>query len=210
MIGAVAQDIIARVVSHTHSSTPPKKKNKKQLTPQKPGSDLESVVYPASINNVQDYANSEHQGTLALTQLIQAYLAACPTAKIALLGYSQGAEVVGDVLCGTSSDISPKTAPLATQYGNAVVAAISMGSPAHVANQPYNKGTSTRNGVSETPSPSPEQLELTVPRRSGSAGTRRRASRTRQGSSSTAIPTTTTATARRSRWIRPSRCTAAT
>ncbi|KAK7705449.1 hypothetical protein SLS57_010103, partial [Botryosphaeria dothidea] len=124
MIGAVAQDIIARV----------------------PGSDLESVVYPASINNVQDYANSEHQGTLALTQLIQTYLAACPSAKIALLGYSQGAEVVGDVLCGTSSDISPKTAPLATQYGNAVVAAISMGSPAHVANQPYNKGTSTRNG----------------------------------------------------------------
>lgn len=115
-------------------------KNKKQLTPQKPGSDLESVVYPASINNVQDYANSEHQGTLALTQLIQTYLAACPSAKIALLGYSQGAEVVGDVLCGTSSDISPKTAPLATQYGNAVVAAISMGSPAHVANQPYNKG----------------------------------------------------------------------
>lgn len=61
------------------------------------------------------------------------------------------------MLCGTSSDISPKTAPLATQYGNAVVAAISMGSPAHVANQPYNKGTSTRNGVSETPPPPPKK-----------------------------------------------------
>ncbi|GME52458.1 carbohydrate esterase family 5 protein [Neofusicoccum parvum] len=126
IIGAVAQSIISRV----------------------PGSDLDSVVYPASINNVEDYSNSEHQGVVAMTKLVQDYVTACPNTKIALLGYSQGAEVVGDVLCGSSEDISPKTAPLGTQYSKSIIAAISMGSPAHVAGQPYNQGTSTRSGVS--------------------------------------------------------------
>ncbi|KAH7039474.1 cutinase-domain-containing protein [Macrophomina phaseolina] len=104
-IGAVASSIIARV----------------------PGSDVTSVDYPATIDNVQNYAASEHQGTLAMTKLVQDYVTACPRTKILLLGNSQGADVVGDALCGTSSDISPKTEPLGAQHGGNVFAVVVAG-----------------------------------------------------------------------------------
>lgn len=51
-----------------------------------PGSDSESVVYPATLT---DYANSEGQGVAGMNKLIQAYTQKCPNSKIALMGYSQ-------------------------------------------------------------------------------------------------------------------------
>jgi len=51
-----------------------------------PGTDLESVNYPATINN---YASSSAQGTAALTAQITAYVNSCPSSKVVLLGYSQ-------------------------------------------------------------------------------------------------------------------------
>lgn len=51
-----------------------------------PGSDSEAVDYPATLT---DYLNSEASGVAAMKQLIQSYVARCPSSKIVLLGYSQ-------------------------------------------------------------------------------------------------------------------------
>lgn len=68
---------------------------KKQL----PGSDSEAVVYPATL---QSYISSESAGVTAMKKLVQDYAAKCPTSKIAVMGYSQGANVAADVMCGSS------------------------------------------------------------------------------------------------------------
>ncbi|KAF4631638.1 hypothetical protein G7Y89_g6501 [Cudoniella acicularis] len=63
-----------------------------------PRSDSEAVDYPATLT---DYPASEGSGVAAMRQLIQSYTERCLSSKIALLGYSQGAQVAGDVMCGT-------------------------------------------------------------------------------------------------------------
>ena len=74
-----------------------------------PGSDSEAVDYPATLTN---YTASEASGVADMTTLIQSYVARCPSSKIALLGYSQGAQVAGDVMCGTSEKGFNGTQPL--------------------------------------------------------------------------------------------------
>lgn len=69
-----------------------------QVAAQLPGSDSESVVYPATLDN---YAQSEAAGVAAMTGLLTAYVGRCPDSKIVMMGYSQGAQVAADVLCGT-------------------------------------------------------------------------------------------------------------
>lgn len=74
-----------------------------------PGSDSEAVEYPATLTN---YQSSEASGVAGMLSLIQSYTTKCPNSKIALLGYSQGAQVAGDVMCGTSEAGFNATAPL--------------------------------------------------------------------------------------------------
>ena len=63
------------------------------------GSSSQGIDYPADLT---DYTSSESEGVTALTSSIQSYTQACPNGKFALLGFSQGAQVVGDVLGGSS------------------------------------------------------------------------------------------------------------
>jgi acetylxylan esterase len=51
-----------------------------------PGSTITSVDYPATLTN---YQSSEGQGVAAMTALVQNFTAACPGAKMVLMGYSQ-------------------------------------------------------------------------------------------------------------------------
>jgi len=122
------------------------------------GSDAIGVDYPATLTN---YDQSEAQGVAALTSMIQSYVASCPNARIVLMGYSQGAHVVGDTLCGSDSN-----SPLPSRYSanskfprssidrrttltsHIVAAVIQTGDPAHTVGLSFNTGTSTRNGVS--------------------------------------------------------------
>lgn len=97
-----------------------------------PGSDSEAVDYPATLT---DYLTSEASGVAAMTKLIQDYLTRCPSSKIALMGYSQvcsthgverriygmlmerqGAQVVGDTMCGTSEANFNSTLPLSAEF----------------------------------------------------------------------------------------------
>lgn len=99
-----------------------------QVQQQVPGSDSEAVDYPATLTN---YTFSESAGVAAMNQLIKSYVARCPSSKIALLGYSQvtslslpakeemlildqGAQVVGDVMCGTGEKFFNQTSALSS------------------------------------------------------------------------------------------------
>lgn len=84
------------------------------IAQQIPGSDAVAVDYPATLTN---YTSSESQGVAAMTQLVQAHVASCPRSKIVLLGYSQGAQVVFDTLCGTSEVGFAATAALGERLG---------------------------------------------------------------------------------------------
>lgn len=68
-----------------------------------------SVDYPATLLN---YADSSAAGTAALKAQLTIQVAACPFQKIVLVGYSQGAHVVGDTLGGGGGGpkLGPKTA----------------------------------------------------------------------------------------------------
>ena len=103
-----------------------------------------SVSYPATLNN---YNSSSLQGINALkTQLTNA-VTSCPNQKIVLLGYSQGAHVVLDVLGGgQGGSLGTATAPIASNISSHVTAVATFGDPRHVPNQAFDLGTSNRNG----------------------------------------------------------------
>ena len=74
-----------------------------------PGSDSVAVVYPATL---LPYASSEEAGVKNMTTMVQQYAQSCPNTKIALLGFSQGAQVIGDTLGGGTFGLFSKTTPL--------------------------------------------------------------------------------------------------
>jgi len=127
---APGEGIIGAVVTQVQSSIP--------------GSDSEAVVYPATLN---DYVSSESSGVAGMQSLITSYEARCPNSKIALLGYSQGAQVVGDVLCGTSEANWNSTAPESAALSKNIIASVQMGDPTFVLNQAQDVGNATKGGI---------------------------------------------------------------
>jgi hypothetical protein len=83
------------------------------------------LVYPASFN----YQSSKRQGVTALRARLQQTSAACPGIEFVLIGYSQGADVIGDT-------IASGNVPAADQIG-----AIAMfGDPAFNSREPFATG----------------------------------------------------------------------
>lgn len=70
-----------------------------RVAAQLPGSNVVAVDYPATLTN---YPQSEAAGVAAMMQLVTSYHTQCPNSKMVLMGYSQGAQVTMDVLCGTT------------------------------------------------------------------------------------------------------------
>jgi hypothetical protein len=105
-----------------------------------------SVSYPASLFN---YNSSSLQGINALKSQLTTLVNNCPNTKVVLLGYSQGAHVVLDVLGGgQGGSLGTATAPIASNIASHVVAVADFGDPRHVVNGPnFNVGTSTANGL---------------------------------------------------------------
>ena len=112
---------------------------------QLPGSNAEAVVYPATLDG---YQNSEGQGVAAMTQLVNSYAQACPSSKMVLMGYSQGAQVTADTVCGSTISGFAQTQAIPSALTDKVAAIMLMGDPTHALNQPYNEGTATKAGVS--------------------------------------------------------------
>ncbi|KAG4443302.1 hypothetical protein IFR05_001246 [Cadophora sp. M221] len=113
-----------------------------------PGSDSEAVDYPATLAN---YTRSEGLGVSGMTKLIESYAARCPSSNMALMGYSQGAQVIGDVMCGTSEANFNSTPPLSAALSKNIIAIIQMGDPTHIPNLPQDVGNSTKAGIFPRP-----------------------------------------------------------
>jgi acetylxylan esterase len=118
------------------------------------GCGYENIMYPASTS--PSYCASIEAGITGGTSQITAYANRCPNAKLVLSGYSQGAQLFGDILGGgggntnlgcsqpTNAGLNPSSSP-----GNKIRAALFFGDPRHAANQVYNTGTgSSSNGIS--------------------------------------------------------------
>lgn len=72
----------------------------KKVAEQVKGSKIVGLQYPATLAS-PPYPESVGNGTKNLTELLEDYHKSCPDGKIAILGYSQGAQVSLDTLCGT-------------------------------------------------------------------------------------------------------------
>ncbi|KAJ0106950.1 carbohydrate esterase family 5 protein [Diaporthe amygdali] len=107
-----------------------------------PDSNYEDVIYPAT---QETSTNSYWEGLANATQQIKTYADTCTDSKIAVLGYSQGALVVGDLFAGggNNSELGNATTPpyidFAT-YGQRVNAILLYGDPRHMPNQSFNQG----------------------------------------------------------------------
>ncbi|KAF2435313.1 alpha/beta-hydrolase [Tothia fuscella] len=115
-----------------------------------PGSTVEAIDYPALLNPC---GLSSSNGTTTTTGQLQKYVDSCNKASVVLLGYSQGAHVVGDVMCGggQATSLGPSTPPIAKKYQDKVVAMIQMGDPRHVAQASFDVGSSQGNGIFPRP-----------------------------------------------------------
>jgi acetylxylan esterase len=76
-----------------------------------------AVDYPASVSS---YAESTFAGTASLTYQLTEFVEKCPDSQIVLLGVSQGAQIIGDCLCGGGGmpRLGPETPPIATEIGD--------------------------------------------------------------------------------------------
>ncbi len=105
----------------------------------------EATDYPARLN---PYGPSVEAGVAALGRQISAQVAACPSTKIVLMGYSQGAHVIGDVLAGSGRQtVTARTNALPAAQAAKVTAVILMGDPRYVPNKSFNAGTSRTAGL---------------------------------------------------------------
>ncbi|PTB79039.1 carbohydrate esterase family 5 protein, partial [Trichoderma longibrachiatum ATCC 18648] len=115
-----------------------------QIAARVPGSEVVAVDYPASFD---DYENSEGDGVKAMREVLNSYGEACPGNKIAVLGYSQGAQVATDTICGGAGDPFTSNKGMSDDVMGDVVAVAIFGDPTHVANMTYDRGSSVHNGL---------------------------------------------------------------
>ncbi|KAK7725273.1 hypothetical protein SLS63_008270 [Diaporthe eres] len=107
-----------------------------------PNSNYEDIIYPATQETSTD---SYWQGLANGTQQIKSYADNCPDSKIVIMGYSQGALVVSDILAGggNNSELGNMTTPPyidSATYGQRVLL---YGDPRHMPNQSFNHGNTS-------------------------------------------------------------------
>ncbi|OJD21911.1 hypothetical protein ACJ73_06748 [Blastomyces percursus] len=103
-----------------------------------------ALDYPAELF---PYSVSLYRGIQALTGLLNTSASSCPETKIVLLGYSQGAHVIGNTLCGGAF----AQRGIDQRIAKKVSAIIFMADPRHVPGKSFDVGTSTRNGLLPRP-----------------------------------------------------------
>ncbi|KAM0268402.1 hypothetical protein ACHAQH_009991 [Verticillium albo-atrum] len=112
-----------------------------------PGAVVTPLDYPAELN---PYPPSVAAGVVSMTQLLTQQAAACPQTKLVIMGYSQGAQVALDTLCGSSLDgFTPSAAQVST-VGGGISSVILAGDPTFVPGLPSNRGTSQDPGIFQT------------------------------------------------------------
>ncbi|KAG5972750.1 hypothetical protein E4U56_005776 [Claviceps arundinis] len=110
-----------------------------------PSSTVEPIDYPAGM---EDYDVSVTAGTQAVKNQITSYVERCPESQVVVLGFSQGAHITGDALCGgTALDTGVSTPPLSRDIARHISAVVWYGDPRHVPGKPFNKGNATTDGM---------------------------------------------------------------
>jgi acetylxylan esterase len=97
---------------------------------------IRAVVYPAALT---PYEPSVTAGDKAIKAELEEEVTKCPGQKIVLLGYSQGAQIVGDALGGGGD--GPATPPAAAFATEKVVGVIQYGDPRRIPGQSFDVGT---------------------------------------------------------------------
>jgi hypothetical protein len=106
---------------------------------------VEATDYPAALN---PYPPSVAAGTKALTTELTNEAKNCPNTKIVMMGYSQGAHVIGDVLAGTGREAGfTQSAAISSAISDKVKAVILMGDPRYLPGKSFNAGTSKTKGL---------------------------------------------------------------
>ncbi|KAF4472034.1 acetylxylan esterase 2 [Fusarium albosuccineum] len=104
------------------------------------GSIVHPLDYPATLLN-PFYTKSEKEGVENMQQVLTNYHESCPDGKTAVLGYSQGAQVAGDAICGSDSDsVEEKPDPLSTDI-------LKDNHPNHLKDSFFNQGSSKKDGI---------------------------------------------------------------
>jgi acetylxylan esterase len=103
----------------------------------------EAVSYPATLTN---YTSSESAGVANAEQELTTAVRNCPSQKQVLLGYSQGAEVVMDVIAG-NAETGGTVGPVSTSVSSHIAAIANFGDPGHVTGQSWDLGTAALNGL---------------------------------------------------------------
>ncbi|CAD0012152.1 unnamed protein product [Aureobasidium pullulans] len=99
--------------------------------------DYEDILYYNAEGS--DYCTAVSEGDKNGIDQMTAYANKCPASKLVLTGYSQGANIAGDILggadicAGPNPGLDPSTSP-----GNKIGAALIFGDNRHVADQSYN------------------------------------------------------------------------
>ena len=99
----------------------------------------EAVAYPAALNG---WARSAASGDRAIKADLTSAARRCPAQVFVLLGYSQGAEIVGDALGGGGGGaLGPVTAGVPAPVARKVVAVIQLGDPRRMPGLSFDKGS---------------------------------------------------------------------
>ncbi|MEV0396106.1 cutinase family protein [Polymorphospora rubra] len=88
------------------------------------------------------YPISQGQGTTNLKNLVTSLGTTCSSStRFVLVGYSQGAHVIGDALASDSGN------RIAATYRNRIAAVVFFGDPTYRVGEPFNAGGGARNGT---------------------------------------------------------------
>ncbi|OQE07188.1 hypothetical protein PENVUL_c014G06394 [Penicillium vulpinum] len=104
-----------------------------------PGSTTLGLPYD-HVNVSTDIAKlrTVHDGAVLMQQYVQEYSESCPQTKIVVVGYSMGAVLMMDSICGTSEIGFVFVSPIAPFYNSIIIAAIAYGDITYVPGMPWN------------------------------------------------------------------------
>ncbi|GIZ37994.1 hypothetical protein CKM354_000142100 [Cercospora kikuchii] len=118
-----------------------------------PGSTAEAIVYPA-IGDSQ-YGASVRAGTQNIANQINSFNSRCPNSKLVVVGYSQGAQIGDNALCGggdPNQGITDTKVLVTSAAANAIKAVIWAGNPRNSpAESSFRVGTCSAQGFDPRP-----------------------------------------------------------
>jgi hypothetical protein len=98
-----------------------------------------ALDYPASFT----YTSSVRQGVTRLAADMQRTARACADTRFVLMGYSQGADVVGDAIAGSGRGAPALSGDLVDRISSVLL----FGDPAFTAGEPFNVTDGNRSGI---------------------------------------------------------------